>query len=187
MKKLILSFLILFSLRVSAVDVFPMPVGSILTFSGTVCPKGFLDAQGSMLNKTDYPRLWALYGTQYGSATATQFRTPNYRGYFLRGWDGSGSSVDVDNASRSAQYSGGFSGANVGTLQQDGFRSHTHIQDAHSHSYTAVMNGPDRTQGTVNPGNVGTGTTGQTVATNQNTGGNETRPKNISVLYCIKF
>lgn len=186
MKKLLLALLLTFSFNALAVDAFPTPPGTVITFSGPSCPRGSILGTGSLVNKADYPNLFKLYGNMYGTQTTLQFRLPNYQGYFLRGYDAS-ATVDVDASSRTAHAAGATSGATVGSIQQDGFRSHNHTQDAHTHTYTAVMNGPDRTQGTVNPGNVGTGTTGSAQPYIYPSGGNETRPKNISVLYCIKF
>lgn len=189
MKKLVLSLLLTFSFNVLAVDVFPAPPGTIITFSGPSCPRGSILGTGSLVNKADYPNLFKLYGNMYGTQTTLQFRLPNYQGYFLRGYDAS-ASVDVDASSRTAHASGASSGVVVGSIQQDGFRSHTHTQNAHSHT------SPGSTALSYNTGGNSVAYAGGpatvtivngATATNNNTGGNETRPKNISVLYCIKF
>jgi hypothetical protein len=79
------------------------------------------------------------------------------------------------------------SGRVVGSAEADEFKSHTHIQDAHSHGITlggdGAANGTSaqRTVNSFTPGN-----TFNATATNQNTGGAETRPKNIAVNYYIK-
>lgn len=83
---------------------------------------------------------------------------PDLRGEFLRGWD-NGRGVDVGRA--------------IKTAQTDMFASHQHYLGV---PVFATLSGGSNTVGTS-----GTNTL-QTTAT----GGTETRPRNVSVLYCIK-
>jgi len=80
---------------------------------------------------------------------------------------------DPDASSRTSLNTGGNSGALTGSHQTDGFKAHTHLHA--------------RNLG--NPGTVGGG--GQSITTDQDTatsstGGNDTRPSNISMIYIIK-
>lgn len=101
------------------------------------------------------------------------------RGYFLRGVN-AGSGNDPDAASRTNR-GDGTTGDSVGTKQADQFKTHTHGHDGYFVSSYNVSDGD------VDGSTVATGYDKTTIAGNITaTGGNESRPKNISVLYCIK-
>lgn len=59
-----------------------IPVGVVLQFSGkdTMIPDGFLICDGSSLLRTDYPDLFNVIGTTYGSVDNTHFNLPNIKG-----------------------------------------------------------------------------------------------------------
>jgi hypothetical protein len=85
--------------------------------------------------------------------------TPDLRGFFVRGWDNN-RGVDPARA--------------LGTSQEDAFEAHNHIYDRITAGYTGVQSGTyDTPQGNIS-------------ASSSNTGGTETRPKNIALMYCIK-
>jgi hypothetical protein len=102
--------------------------------------------------------------TSLFAAVSTSFgaagQLPDLRGYFVRGWG-----INGDGTS-----SGGF-----GQRQADEFRSH-------SHSITTKYN-------VVNSSGSNNGNRwhSEQAASTGAAGGNETRPKNIALLYCIKF
>lgn len=142
---------------------------------------------------------WKFGGT--GTYPTGQFRTPNLKGAFVRGAD-LGAGRDVDAASRTASGTNGVTGDAVGSYQDEAFKSHTHIQDAHNHTqnpHTHSMNQLADAVGTtgaigtrVNVSfdqytNATTATNNPTTATNQNTGGSETRPKNIAVNFFVRY
>jgi len=107
-----------------------------------------------------------VHGVGDGSTT---FNLPDYRGQFLRGWDNS-AGTDPDAASRTDAGDGSTTGDHVGTQQVDAFKSHSHsVINATSNSMQAGGSAV----------NSSTGASGST-------GGNETRPTNVNVLYCIK-
>lgn len=170
-----------------------MPAGAVLTFAGSSCPAGYLLADGTAISRSGtYTALFDAIGIAHGSGDGTTtFNLPDYRGLFLRMVDGS-AGRDPDKASRTAMNTGGATGNNVGSVQSDGFASHTHIQNAHDHAQNAGQ-GPTPGSGINvatnlgNPGNTLSPRTGSTTATNQNSGGNETRSKNAYVIYCVKY
>lgn len=82
---------------------------------------------------------------------------------------------DPDASSRTASNSGGNSGANIGSIQTDQFKSHTH--DYVAGISTGTTTSVSRDGGTSQ-------SSGNTAILN--TGGNETRPSNIAVNYIIK-
>ena len=78
-------------------------------------------------------------------------------------------------------------GVALGTVEEDDFKSHTHIQNSHTHNGSVNNAG----SGVLNGGGSGRGSDASvplssTTAINQNTGGTETRPKNVAVNFMIK-
>lgn len=140
-----------------------IPPGCVLPFAGSIVPNSsWLLCDGSEKLIADYQELYAVIGDTYGSPTVgTKFKLPDYRGYFLRGI---GTNED------------GTAGETlVGNKQEDMLESHSHIfaeNPGVPGSYVVAR----ITAITTNNG--GAASTGAT-------GGVETRPKNIGVLYII--
>lgn len=151
------------------------PAGMIGAFPTASCPAGWLAADGSAVSRTTFASLFAAIGAMYGAGDgSTTFNLPDYRGFFLRGW-ANGSAADPDRSSRTNR-GDGTTGDNVGTKQADGLRSH-------SHAYTDYYNTSSYGGGYADwPASMGSGSSGRTSGA---TGGNETRPANISVIYCV--
>jgi microcystin-dependent protein len=118
------------------------PTGSILPYAGSTSPSGWLVCDGSQVSRTEYPALFALVGTTYGSGNgSTTFNVPNLIGRVPVGRDAGQTEFDV---------LGETGGAKTVTLTaaQSGLRDHGHsatttvvttvtINDggAHSHGY----------------------------------------------------
>lgn len=96
----------------------------------------------------------------------TTFRVPDLRGEFLRGLD-NGRGADV--------------GRVIGTFQGDLVRDHTH-----PYSNGSNNNGAGGYSGTGNILNQNT-TAATTGGVNGGFGGSETRPRNIPILWAIKY
>ena len=139
-----------------------VPAGAVMPFAMNSAPTGWVVADGtSVTTSAPYDILFAAIGYTYGGS-GSAFNLPDLRGYFVRG---AGTNSD-------ATASGAF-----GAKQADEFKSHTHTS---IYSGDVYMN--------ANPGipimrPVGSG---GYQAVNY-TGGDETRPKNIAMLYCIKY
>jgi microcystin-dependent protein len=156
-----------------------LDAGDIVATASSTCPTGTIAADGSAVSRVSYPRLFARIGTAHGTGDgSTTFNLPDYRGRFLRGVT-TDSSRDPDYASRTAMNTGGNTGGNVGSIQGDQFASHRHYSDK-------MLDGQplNSTNGSYNimAENGSTATDVQTTAA----GGNETRPKNANVTYCIR-
>lgn len=153
-----------------------VPPGTISAYGGTTAPLGYLLCNGDSVSRITYRKLFAAIGTAFGDVggSSTEFKIPNLQGYFLRGVDG-GTGTDPDAASRTALNPGGNTGDNVGSVQSDDYKAHTH------NYLNAVVAGSTINNGSPNTGGVGATTTSPT------TGGNETRPKNVYVNYIIKY
>lgn len=136
-------------------------VGTVAAFAANTPPAGWLECDGSSLVRTTYPDLFAAIGTLYGEGNSpgSTFNLPDLRGEFVRGWD-NGRGIDTGRA--------------FASFQLDEFKSHTHygIQSQN-------IRGGDN--GGVNSSN-STNSTPLFPA-----GGDETRPRNIAMLYCIKY
>jgi microcystin-dependent protein len=176
-----------------------VPPGTILPFAGPKgnIPAGFLPCDGGLVSRTAYPDLYNAIGDSWGSSGAS-FRLPDLRGMFLRGQD-DGANQDPDNGSRTARYSGGATGNNVGSYQNDIFGSHNHggstgTAGAHNHSVSRpdgwAEAGGSYWQDIVTKGSwtsVNTSTDGNHSHSISNSGGSETRPRNAAVYYIIKY
>ena len=70
-------------------SVYAVPIGTILSYSATTPPVGFLVCDGSEVSKTTYSDLYSVIGDTYGTATDTsKFKLPNAKGRVLQGADG---------------------------------------------------------------------------------------------------
>jgi microcystin-dependent protein len=158
------------------------PVASIETLMTATCPTGYLAANGSAVSRSTYSSLFTSIGVMYGAGDgSTTFNLPDLRGYFLRGVNAS-SGRDPDVASRTNR-GDGTTGDAVGTKQADQYTSHTHGHDGYF-----VSAGTFGGDGDLDGSTAVTGYDKYTIAgTISAAGGNETRPKNINVLYCIKY
>jgi hypothetical protein len=151
------------------------------TPAGTIVPCGTSGAlprtllcDGTSYTTAAYPALFAAIGYSFGGSGAN-FNVPDFRGRFLRGVDGT-ASRDPDKASRIAMNTGGNTGNLVGSVQPDEIRSHTH-------TYTPPVFSHDEDQ---NGAGLNSFIAGAAINTSA-AGGNETRPLNAYVNYCIAF
>ena len=157
-----------------------MPIGSIIMYIDTVAPTNFLYCNGQTVSRTTYSSLYALIGIKYGQGDgSTTFHLPDFRGVFPRGWNdnATGPFSDPDASTRGRKYTGGNTNNLVGSYQQDAFASHSHsIAFKNTNSGDSVQLNDS----------AGTGTSDGTLSTNT-TGGNETRPVNLYVVFYIKY
>ena len=148
------------------------PVGEIIALGDDTAPENFIYCDGSAISRTTFAELFAVIGTNYGNGDgSTTFNVPDLRGLFLRGQD-DGAGNDPDAGSRVVNNSGGNTGDNVGSEQDDDFESHNHTVDFTSSGAAGALQAP----GGVFPSGV-----------SGSTGGNETRPKNVYVRYYIRY
>lgn len=137
------------------------PASEVCYFARATAPTGWLKANGAAVSRTAYADLFAAIGTTFGSGDGVNtFNLPDLRGEFIRGWD-DGRGVDA--------------GRQLGNLQFDSFKSHTHGMDWDNNE----TGGGKLTVG-------GNGSVSGTYQT-QAAGDSETRPRNVALLACIKF
>jgi microcystin-dependent protein len=141
-----------------------VPVGSVTMHAANSAPTGWLECSGAAVSRTTYAGLFAVIGTVFGVGDgSTTFNLPNMRGEFARGWD-NGRGIDPARA---------FGSAQAGAIE------------AHVHSVT-----PPASNDIAGSGLTATGTGGSETITPYNTastGGTETRPRNIALMFIIKF
>lgn len=155
-----------------------VPVGTILAFAGVNIPSGYLVCDGSAVSRTTYSNLYNVIVNSWGAGNnSTTFNLPDLRGQFMRGVTGA-STTDPDATGRTAKYSGGNAGNNVGSYQVDEIKSH-------NHNLTGNISGDG------SPPNqyVAKGSNSANIfgLTTSSAGGSESRPKNAYVYYIIKF
>ena len=66
------------------------PIGAGMLWYSDTAPSGYLICNGASLNRADYPKLFSVLGTTYGSASATTFSLPDLRQRFPMGKAASG-------------------------------------------------------------------------------------------------
>lgn len=157
--------------------------GMIGAFANNSIPSGWLACDGSAVSRSTYASLFGVIGTTWGTGDGSStFNLPDLEGAFLRGTGSHGSSTMADGNA--------FAGPSVGSFENDQFQGHRHEFKAvntfgpESGSInvdkTNVANGSDVITGRVfDPITDGTNGTPRT--------GDETRPFNAGVKYCIKF
>jgi microcystin-dependent protein len=164
----------------AAVQQLLVPAGAVQAFAMNSAPTGWLAADGTAVSRSTYAALFSAIGTTYGAGDgSTTFALPDLRGYFVRG---SGTNSDSTAA------------GTFGAKQAHAFESHRHFVMSNG-SGVAITNG-NQTMEMI--GNQGAnsysyqlfGTASTTAQANtgltSSTGGTETRPANIAMLYCIK-
>ncbi|WP_336354746.1 phage tail protein [Pseudomonas granadensis] len=152
-----------------------LPVGATVAFPLDKVAPGFLELDGSVKSVAVYPDLAAFLGTAFnkGDEGAGNFRLPESRGEFLRGWD-HGRGVDA--------------GRVVGSTQLDalqnitgGFDGNLDIKTSGG-AFAAINTGLVTTNSNASSGFHGVNFDASRVARTSN----ETRPRNLAVVWCIK-
>ena len=162
------------------------PVGTVIAWTTTTPPADYLECNGAAISRTAYSALFGVIGTVFGAGDgSTTFNLPDLRAEFIRGWD-NGRGVD--------------SGRGFGSWQADDYRSHMHsglYNSPYSNGYNYLFgwNG-----GSGSPPNTGVGSFPasslppgnhdglySTAIHTGNSGGAETRSRNVALMFCIKY
>ena len=177
-----------------------VPSGAVFCLAVSSVPADYLECNGDAVSRTTYAALFAVIGTTYGSTSGSNFRVPDLRGEFVRGWD-HGRGVD--------------SGRSIANSQGDQNESHDHASGSLSvHTKTLTGTATDISEtfqvgstsgifgkgangtGPLTPSSADTSVTGTLTinASHDHTftgstgsrGGSESRPRNIAMMYIIK-
>lgn len=181
-----------------------LPSGLIGFFLRNTAPLGWLKANGAVVDRTAYAELdAAIYCGDANNATAswgyrtnstdtarstsgTHIKLPDGRGEFLRGWDDS-RGIDT--------------GRSLWSSQAQDYQSHNHTASTNTVGDHTHGNGVGNIFGYITSGTAVGGFGVDSQATHQtqpagshahtvtvnNSGGTETRPRNITALMCIKY
>lgn len=149
---------------------------------------GWMLCDGRELLISEYPELFAVIGYLYGKGDEGKFIIPDYRGLFLRGTNGA-SGMDPDVSSRVSPKRGQGTKDGVGSLQYDALQTHKHQYNKvpqKQGQQTVLASGQGQ------PEFVSIDLTEEPISEmppQENTvrTGVETRPKNVSVNYIIKY
>lgn len=149
------------------------PTWTIIYVATESCPTWYIFTNWGLISRTTYSTLFSAIGTMYWAWDwSTTFALPDLRWYFIR-WRDNAAWNDPDRASRTNRWDW-VTWDRVGTKQTDAYKSHSH------NYYYATVNiwdwgysrGPGRNE---NP------------SPTDASWWNETRPKNINLLPCIKY
>ena len=199
-----------------------VPAGSVFCFAAQSPPTGYLECNGQVLARSGtYANLFAAIGTAFntGGESSSQFRLPDLRGEFVRGYDhgrGVDSGRNVAHNVQGAQFgqhnhsfsatASGSGTTSTKSLTGTAFQISETFSAAPSP--TGVFSKGANQNGQLTPGNPDTSGTGtlqidashnHTITiSNINVSGNtgnqggtgnssETRPRNIALMYIIKF
>lgn len=110
-----------------------IPIGSIMMWSGTSAPKGFVICDGTNLDRQRYATLYGIIGTTYGYSSDKTFRVPDMRGRFVVG-----KKIDAFDY-QNLNNKGGFDKVTL-TAEQSGLQEHSHnfSFDAYTNSSSKV-------------------------------------------------
>jgi microcystin-dependent protein len=161
------------------------PPGAVTFFARSSAPAGWLKANGATISRTTYTALFNAIGTTFGAGDgSTTFSLPDLRGEFLRGWD-DGRGVDGGRAFGNAQTDQNASHTHTGSTSTTG--SHTHAQ--HLNTLVNANHAGLYGSGTFGSQGYSTDAAGDHShsLTINSSGGNESRPRNVSLLACIKY
>ena len=135
-------------------------------------PTGYLECDGSAISRVTYATLFAAVAVLHGVGDgSTTFNLPDLRGEFIRGWDNS-RGIDASRAIASSQ---GFA-----------MESHTHPLRGNAGGGIRVLFGEAAAIAAISGGG-SFGTSTNTIANNTGSGASETRPRNVAMMYCIKY
>lgn len=163
----------------------PTYPGEVSTFAMESAPDGWLKANGAAVSRTVYEKLFTAIGTRFGVGNGTTtFNLPDLRGEFVRGFD-DGRGVDTGRVLGStqegtthayAQGSSTGSGA-TGSRWSDDLTSYGIANKEQREVRTVSTGGPIFPAGTIyqnDPSNTYIATF-------------KSRPRNMALLYCIKY
>jgi microcystin-dependent protein len=152
------------------------PPGAVMAFARSSVPTGWLKCNGAAVSRTTYANLFAAIGTTYGAGDgSTTFNLPDLRGEFIRGYD-DGRGVD--------------SGRGFGTAQLDAFQGHYHGPRSPLTSFWGGSSASGSYIASASPAFQDVATTGGPVSDGTNgtpRTAAETRPRNVALMYCIKY
>ena len=179
-----------------------VPTGSVFCIAANTVPTGYVKCNGASYSRTGtYAALFAVIGTTYGGS-GSNFNVPDLRGEFVRGFDDSrgvdsGRSINDPQGGQNASHNHSVSLTTSTTSLTGSINGISESFGSFGGSASGVFSkvGGNTLGGT--PGNPDSNACGgvnfngnhnHSVSGNTaNQGGNESRPRNIAMLYIIKI
>lgn len=154
-----------------------VPIGSVHYFAASTPPANYLVCDGTALDTGEYASLFNVTQYTFGGSGGS-FNLPDLRGEFIRGWD-DGKGTD--------------SGRVFGSAQEQEFEDHRHALfrgstetgGARDSNGYATIDSSSLTS-TTNPSAISLASYDGRYTVTWNTG-NETRPRNVALLPCIRY
>jgi len=200
--------------QIEALSKMVVPPGAVQAFATVDAPPGWLICDGRLVRRKDYPRLFGSIGETFGKGDGdSTFQLPDLEGLFIRGWDSWGN-IDPERSFGSIQEDA-FQGHRHAAYGHT-HKGNTNYTGGHSHDFpghkvktksvlTSALFGDSYSMYEAWPEKLETESSGNhrhsfdtekskeiigepvdadagTIRTDV-----ETRPKNISLLYCIKY
>ncbi|KII27495.1 phage tail protein [Pseudomonas fluorescens] len=162
-----------------------LPVGATVAFPLDKVAPGFLELDGSVKSIAVYPDLAAFLGKTFnkGDEGAGNFRLPESRGEFLRGWD-HGRGIDAGRAV------GGWQKPSVHVFDTGTSVATVSDRNTVTSAVTALANmGYDSVSAADYPGaeySVSTAGTSAPISNSDQTAFGAIRPRNLAVIWCVK-
>ena len=120
-----------------------LPVGTVQPFLGLTPPLGYLICQGQLISKVEYPELYNICKSTFGTETATHFYLPDLRGKTIAGYHSGDDTFNILGLSLGEK-------THLLTELESGIREHTHamplaqsagVQDMTDVAYRATTAG----------------------------------------------
>ena len=178
-----------------------VPVGAVFCIAVSAVPSGYLECSGTAVSRSTYAALFAVLTTTYGAGNgSTTFNVPDLRGEFVRGYDhgrgvDSGRSINDPQAGQNNEHNHSVTVATKNQSHYHNMPGDDQLNAFHNvGGWTSSWDGTagyDASSEQSGGGKLWRTTTKDTnhnhTATCGNTGGNEARPRNVAMMYVIKF
>lgn len=181
------------------------PIGTIQAFAFDRVPDGWMLCDGRTLSQGDYPHLFDVIGYTFGKSSSNDFQIPDLRGRFIRGWDNMGV-IDKDRKFGSAQDDAIQNHSHaVDSCSESGSHKHrvatNHYNRDYANTffttrtykdacdYSSTSKDYDSGMSGAHTHNISIGDTKSSTSNNDVPlhVASETRPYNVSLLFCIKY
>ena len=168
-----------------------IPTATIVPWSSSSVPSGFLECNGAAVSRSTYSALFAIVGTTYGAGDgASTFNLPDLQDNVAMGKSGTkalASTGGANTVAASGTVGGSTANASLSTAQ---LASHSHSIRTTTYptaSNSNLRQGASATAGSVNSGNQGSGT-GHSHNMSANFSGTATSVVQpyLTILYIIK-
>ncbi|PIT16614.1 hypothetical protein BGI32_04140 [Snodgrassella alvi] len=158
-----------------SMDINVTPVGAVHYFAIDWAPTGWLKANGAAISRATYANLFAALGTRFGAGDGkTTFNLPDLRGEFLRCWD---DGRNVDSGRSFGSWQTGTPICHDDTAGKEVFNIVGMCKEARNYGDDWIGNWPE---------GYWTSPYGGANSTYWNGFFTMTRPRNVTLLACIK-